>query len=163
MSKEPKKSAVWYIAATHYLTAGFAIPLIIGIALAFTVQPFVTSEIAFRALSLVTIIVALWLGVMYSARYLKKAYIITDPAKVVKLSSLYFIVIRGGLTLAILGAGSASLGMDLGSPGMPMLYAYTALELLAACIVFYVASKKYVQTSLHAEPAATPAPVPPVT
>ncbi len=96
--KKRKKSANWYVAATHYLTSGFVVPFLIYLVSGFTIMPFVESLNSF-ALNIATRaiigILAIWLGIMYSARYLRKAYIIDNESKekVVNLSTIYFAVL----------------------------------------------------------------------
>jgi hypothetical protein len=95
--KEKKQSANWYIAATHYLTAGFAMPfvigLIVGLPLAFLFKD--GNLLILSLLSGVVWIFSVWAGVLYSSKYLNKTYIIKNSAKIIKLATIYFVVIRG--------------------------------------------------------------------
>jgi hypothetical protein len=81
--KPKKQSAYWNIAATHYLTAGFAMPFLVGLVINFTVVPLIPSDLSKELLIGISImvlvafkIIAVWLGVWYSARYLAKNYVI---------------------------------------------------------------------------------------
>ncbi len=80
--KERKKSSNWYMAATHYLTAGFAIPFVIGLVATLLVRvglsTFFSVPLLLTIFLLVIGVLSIWLGTMYSANYLKKAYIIDD-------------------------------------------------------------------------------------
>ncbi len=93
-----KQSSNWYIAATHYLTAGFAVPLLLGFLASFLALmiPFFTAGIGKVLFEFILLVLGLWLGVMYSARYLKKIYIITSKNKqrIVNLATIYFVVLR---------------------------------------------------------------------
>lgn len=132
--KEKKHSANWNIAATHYLTAGFAIPFIVnlvgGIILARIIP---TGLILYLALALLNLL-GVWLGVKYSAGYLRKTYIITDKNKIVKLTTIYFCVLSGlyFISQAVLQKVT---GIDL---------FLEAIRLAAIGVVLYVASQKYI-------------------
>ena len=81
--KELKQSNKWNIAATHYLTAGFAMPILISIAvdLLFTVPgPFIIIS---------SWLFSIFIGVVYSASYLNKTYIIEDVKTIAKISTIY--------------------------------------------------------------------------
>ena len=134
--KERKQSSSWYIAATHYLTAGFAIPLIVNIIAAFTVVPFLVSTgspIVVFAGTLAIGLIAIWFGVMYSANYVKKTYIILDPKRVVKFSTEYLIVVLGGILVFFQMAQGVTIEGVISS----------AINLAVVVAVFNFASTKY--------------------
>lgn len=145
--KEPKKSANWYIAATHFLTAGFAIPLIGSLIFGFIIAPLlvrIDSVLLVAASSLIITALAVWFGVMYSARYLKRTYIIEDKGKIVRFSIAYLIVLSIGFLL---------LQIFLGKPGdMDILFNISNLGLRA--VLFYVASNKYITYNAYAKTAS---------
>ena len=93
-----KQSSNWYIAATHFLTAGFVVPLLLGFLASFlaSIIPFSTSLIREVLFGFIFLVLAIWLGTMYSARYLKKTYVITSESKqrIVNLATIYFVVLR---------------------------------------------------------------------
>lgn len=93
-----KQSSNWYIAATHYLTAGFVVPLLLGFLASFLalMVPFFTAGIGEVLFGFIFLVLAIWLGTMYSARYLKKTYVITSESKqrIVNLATIYFVVLR---------------------------------------------------------------------
>lgn len=100
-NKAPKKSPNWNIAATHFLTAGFVMPYLVvatsGIVLSLQGPVMQTAVWLF----------GLFLGVAYSASYIKKTYIISDAEAVSKLAAIYCAVFFGGLTvLAIIEPSS---------------------------------------------------------
>ncbi len=85
--KSPKISSKWNIAATHYLTAGFAMPIIINLLVG----------IIFDNPGNI-IVIGSWLlgiiaGVIYSARYVRKTYIIKDVVAISRITVLYNVVI----------------------------------------------------------------------
>lgn len=133
-----KQSAAWYIAATHWLTSGFVIPLIstfiIGsiIFLVFKKDP-ETAGTVFDFASIFYYPLVAWLGVMYSARYINKKYIIKNSSEIVKLSTLYIIVLGGGYRLFQIINTYNLKGEYIG--------------FILAVVAFYIASKKYIRTS----------------
>ncbi|MBI2053897.1 MAG: hypothetical protein HYT36_00995 [Candidatus Staskawiczbacteria bacterium] len=93
-----KQSPNWYIAATHYLTAGFVPPLLLGFLASFiaSISPLFIAGISKVLFGFIFLVLAIWLGTMYSAKYLKKTYVITSESKqrIVNLATFYFIVLR---------------------------------------------------------------------
>lgn len=134
---EKKQASDWYLALTHTLTSGFVIPLLIGIVYAFAVAPFLGFEQQSSSDALLTVAVSLfslWLGVMYSARYINASYVITDPSRIVNLSTIYFAVLVGVFLIAdvitFLNADQA------------LYAAIDSAGLIASCGLFYYVSKK---------------------
>lgn len=150
--KQPKTARTWYIAATHYLTAGFVIPLLGGIAFSILAAYIVgrwgylgfnpaTFSIIFTALHTLVAAALIWGGVVYSSRYLLKRYIIPDASVVIRLATIYMIVLF--LVFFIIN-------ITWPDP----LYPPTAIDLIIEFVnivvltaVFYFASKKYVGTN----------------
>lgn len=90
--KELKKSSDLYIAITHYLTAGFALPLVIHF-----IWGYIVSSVSLGGNIIVlgyvlTAIFASWAGTVYSVRYLKKTYVINPGNKIFRYSSALFII-----------------------------------------------------------------------
>lgn len=133
--KERKKSANWYIAATHYLTAGFAIPILIGLVATFIIFPLLSlkSAILIFWFKSVLSILAIWLGVIYSARYLRETYIIENRNSIVNLSTTYFVIIGTACTLFDVFSGKI----------MGTVIVYNFIWLVVAAILFYIFSKRY--------------------
>ncbi len=137
--KKRKKSANWYVAATHYLTAGFVVPFFVFLVSSLALIPLVAS-LDLLILEIATLVgmifLSIWLGVMYSARYLRKAYIIDEEAKrkVVKLSTIYFAVLNGGPL--------ATLAFLLGQPAALIVVAIMAF-------MFYSMSQRYISLSIE--------------
>lgn len=133
--KEKKASADWYIAATHWLTAGFVVPfllnLVVGILLVLLLggDDLLLLSISFGILYVISI----WLGVMYSAKYLDKTYIIKDAHNIALISTIYLAIIGGGFRLSRLLENENFL--------------YEFLGFVIGVVVFYVASKKYVKNN----------------
>lgn len=142
--KEKKQSANWYIAATHYLTAGFVIPFLVSLIAGIIAVPFVAiinpgaTKNSLIVLIVVTalMLVALYLGVIYSSRYLAKTYIIKDSAKIVKLSVIYMIVIFVIFRIDALGEDGLTNGNII-----------NIVHNIIAVAIFYTTSKKYVKNS----------------
>jgi len=132
--KEKKISADWYIAATHWLTAGFAIPLIIGFVAAIPLALFFAKEaIIFQISISVLSILSVWLGVMYSASYVNKTYVIKNPLVIVKIATVYLVVIGGGLRLYEVSQ-TKTVGIEF-------------ITFIIGVAVFYFTSKRYIKSS----------------
>lgn len=145
-----KSSPNWNIAATHYLTAGFAIPMFFVI-----VAGFVLVQLGVEAepLSVVSIftnilwLVSIWLGVMYSASYLAKNYIIVEASKIVVLSTIYRVIlttlfIGGGIIFAVISEDAVLAT----TPTLEMI-----VSSIFGTILFYIASSRYVKSDGFAQ------------
>jgi hypothetical protein len=134
--KEKKQSANWYIAVTHYLTSGLAIPFVINLALGFPLVAIFAGNMLALQISIVLVgLLAIWLGVKYSAWYINKTYIVENFSKVVNISTIYFVVLKMGWTLL----------------SMPKVinnnYLIQVLFAIINCVVFYLLSKKYLNNT----------------
>jgi hypothetical protein len=95
--KELKKSANWNIAATHYLTAGFVMPILVSMVGNIVIGALgITSAHVIAVLQITVYILSIWLGVMYAARYLRKTYIVDDKYSVIRIATIYFVVLHVG-------------------------------------------------------------------
>jgi len=139
---KPKKAAnSWNIAATHGLIAGFIIPFMINAAGGFLMGFLLPESILANVLIMVTlafilIIISIYFGVIYSAKYLNKKYIIKNKTKVINLSTIFTAII----TFIIHGVGYYLNNSPLTSQGMAISF----ISLLTTIILFYVLSYKYV-------------------
>ncbi|OGF63120.1 hypothetical protein A2662_02450 [Candidatus Giovannonibacteria bacterium RIFCSPHIGHO2_01_FULL_45_33] len=132
---EKKKSASWYIAATHWLTSGFVIPFILTFVIALILGLIfgadVTKGASLIALSLIVYMPLIyWLGVMYSARYINKKYFIENKNEIAKLATLYLAIVGGGFRVLQILNGSG--------------LTFEHIGFFLAIIAFYIASKKYI-------------------
>jgi len=135
--KEKKQSANWNIAATHYLTAGFAIPFILNLILGIPMVLLLgDNNLAVNIASPILGALIVWPSVMYSAKYVNKTYIIKDSQKVITLAMIYMIIIAGGLQLRNLLIANFDVASILNIVGV-----------IAIVIVFYVTSKKYIKNT----------------
>jgi len=132
--KEKKHSADWYIAATHYLTAGFVIPFIINFVGAIFLVSFLLTGLKLYLILILLNLLGVWFGVKYSAAYLKKTYIITNKNKIIKLATMYYGVIFG-LYITIQVMSQKVTGND---------FVFEVIKFIAIAYVLYVASKKYI-------------------
>ncbi len=131
---KPKKSSpAWYIAATHYLTSGFAVPLIIGLIAGWILTSFNASMIVTNTVFFITFPLSLCLGVIYSAKYIKKVYVIGESQRIITFSTAYLIIVNGGLNI------------------MKMIrlqsFDYLFLSVLLGIFVFYIFSKKFIRNN----------------
>ena len=142
-----KKSSNWYIAATHYLTAGFAIPFVIGLIASFLIRAgapaFLSAPLLLMVFLLVIRVLSIWLGIKYSANYLKKAYIIEDKDKIVNLATTYFVVLNFGYFLVQIFSSNKFIGRGLAGADT----AYSLVEIIIAVVLFYIFSKKYIRNT----------------
>lgn len=131
--KEKKKSSNWYIAATHYITAGFAPSFLGGIAFSFIavslISSGVTNEYLFAFLRALFFLIIIYLGVRYSASYLNKAYVIKDKNRVVNLATTYYIILN------VIGLGILGRSLTI------------AIINIVLAVLFYTFSKKYIKNS----------------
>lgn len=135
--KEKKQSKDWYIAATHWLTAGFVMPLIVGLILGIPVM-LITGEnnaVLFQVLMQIIWIFTIWLGVMYSAKFLAKTYIIKDSNNIARLATIYLGVVGSLVRIKNL------------SNGMDVIYVINLVFFVVGVAVFYILSKKYIKNS----------------
>ena len=127
--KEKKQSKNWNIAATHYLTAGFAIPFIINLVLGFPITTLIGEDNQ-TLLTFTTSIIwifGIWPGVIYSANYVNKTYIIKNSGNIVKLATIYFGVLNGVVGLLFLPLSITNLIIH-------------ALSFIVGITVFYILS-----------------------
>lgn len=120
------------IALTHFLTAGFAIPVIVGAMGYLLLQFFPDQSTFFRYLfGLVLGIVAIWLGTRYSAHYLKTTHHLAHADRVITLSLLFLILLG---TLRLLFSFQT---------GDTTIMIYDTLQFVVMTSLFYLFSKKY--------------------
>ena len=136
-----KQSANWYIAATHYLTAGFVVPLLGGLVAGILLAALnVNNPTQLYVIRALVAVVLIYLGVMYSARYVNKTYVITDARKIVNLSTIYIIVLSV-IFIAFPAWYAASKGLVTSTNDIQ----FQALNVIITVVVFYFASKKYIK------------------
>jgi len=88
-TKPKKESKTWYLSATHLLTSIITIPLLL-----LTIPNYLafgSGNQFFMDLVYILYTPSIWIGVIYSANYINKKYIINDKSKIVKLSTIYLI------------------------------------------------------------------------
>lgn len=139
MPKPKKNSADWYIATTHFLTAGFAIPLLGGLAFAYiNALIFPQDGVLIRVAAFSEGVALVYFGVMYAAAYVNKTYVIRDARRIVTLSTTYYIVLG-----VVFFAVPLLLLSKSGSIPAPDLF--VAISSIIGVAVFYFASKKYIR------------------
>lgn len=147
-----KQSDDWYIAATYFLTVGMTM---IGISVLFSIVDIILTalfpEINVLAqnniLSLIYIIIkkilVIWLGVIYSAKYLTKTYVIKNVKNIVILATIYAVFIGG-----ILMAGFTGLILKVTDVMDAQKFIIDSLAgYIVGNVVFYLFSKKYLKNS----------------
>jgi hypothetical protein len=137
--KETKKSANWYIAATHLLTAGIAPPFLVNIVVNIIVRSLnITSLIILYPILIISYILAIWLGVLYSANYLKKTYVIENKEAIVNLSSIYLVVGYIALMFIVIISGRWA--------GL-LWFVLKVVSSIICVALFYFLSMKYVSNT----------------
>ncbi|KXB07827.1 hypothetical protein AKJ56_02265 [candidate division MSBL1 archaeon SCGC-AAA382N08] len=142
----PQKASSWYIAATHYLTTaliGGILSRIIMIGI-FVLLPELHSAIESLALLVVSTF-SVGLAVWYSsAKVLKKKYTVKEKDRIIKLSTIYFIVL--GLLALILyifkGAFSTSSEVEI------ITFIFRTINLIVLLVVFRWGSKKFIKVEV---------------
>ena len=133
--KEKKISAEWYVAATHWLTAGFAIPFVLALLLGMPLAILlgddnnILLDVAFGILN----VIGIWLGVLYSSKYLDKTYVIKNANKIVILSTIFIILVGGGFRVYKFFQSG--------------VFSYEYIGFATGIVIFYLASKKYVKNN----------------
>lgn len=137
--KPKKQSSNWYIAATHYLTAGFVVPLIGSLILGFIVVT-IPLELGSMILGIIMFLAGatlVYFGVVYSSSYINKTYIILNPQSIVNLSTTYIAIVT---IVRFVIKNNASILADTN------VILSVAQEVIIL-VVFYFASKKFIKAS----------------
>lgn len=136
--KERKQSADWNIAATHWLTSGFAIPFlmtfIIGIPLVILIGE--KNIIPLAIASSIVYFFSIWLGIIYSSKYIAKTYIVKDKDKIANLATIYLAVLGGGFRL-----------YGLFTKGVSIELIIDACAFVIIVLIFHIFSKKYLRNT----------------
>ncbi len=144
--KEPRPSNAWNIAATHFLTAGFAIPfavsIVFGLVFGATLEK---GTLLYSITGIAVDLAAMWLGVKYSARYLRRHYIFSDARRIIKIATVYFVVFYGlydlvQMGLAVFAAAEQGITQDMET--LPLGFAIMIIDSILIGVVFYNTSKK---------------------
>ncbi len=135
--KERKQSKDWYIAATHWLTAGFAIPFIIALVVGIPAIALIgkNNTIVLTIIMSAVWILSIWLGVMYAAKYVNKTYIVKNNENIAKLATIYLGVLGGGYRLINLSKGITTESI------------IDIVFFVVGVTIFYTLSKKYIKNS----------------
>lgn len=147
MTKEKplKPARTWYVAATHWLTAGFVMPFIAALVLnmlmgAVDFEP--TRGVMEVSIEALIAVLGFGLGSVYAARYIHKKYVIDKPKTIANLAAIYSLVVNavfvaGSVILSYRSAQKAQEFFDgadfAASPSEVAIY--TAINLGIAAIV----------------------------
>lgn len=135
--KQKKQSKDWYIAATLWLTAGFAIPLIAMLVLGIPAQMVIgeNNPILFTTVISIIWVFSIYLGTIYAAKYVNKTYIIKNSDNIAKIAAIYLVVLGGGFRLFNL------------IKGFHIALMIDSVFFIIGIAVFYTLSKKYIKNS----------------
>lgn len=141
---DKKLSSNYFIAAAHWLASGFAIPMLLvygfGIPLSLMIgdrMPLVfVVSISFIQL------VGIWLGVLFSSKYIASRYIVGNKVRVVSIATLYLIFI-----------GVAYRVFDyVNNPGLDFARTIDWVTFAVIALLFYVLSNKYIVNTANVPP-----------
>lgn len=142
-----KASAPAFIAAVHYILAGFVIPFLggflLGIVLGIAGVPVGQGPLGGLIMAPFSLLL-LFLGVMYSSRFVQKRYIIPDAMQIVNLSTIYLVAIRAlfmALGVAFLLSAAAAGTPEAGA--LPMIVGIGIVQTILETAVFYFSSKNF--------------------
>lgn len=134
--KEKKQAANWYIGATHFLTAGFVMPLLVNLIGGLLIYSIFKEGVIAQISSLFLLVLAIWLGVKYSSNYITKNYVIKNIDEVIKFSLAFFLLSFIYLISQILN--KKIVGLDI---------LFSSVRLILSIGLFYFFSKKYLHNS----------------
>lgn len=135
-----KKSSNWYIGTTHFLTAGFAFPWIANFIAIILIKALGIEGTLMQIVALAVWLGGLYVGIIYSAKYLAKTYESYDKNRVVKQGTMYHIIFPV-FTLLMAVLFSTQPQYEVNPAGI-------AVSLTASAItayLFYIWSHKMVQ------------------
>jgi hypothetical protein len=139
--KERKASADWYIATTHYFTFG-AISALVYVTLVACVIFLNLSANVFLVLTTMVSPITVWLGVMYSANYIHKTYMVKNKTKIVNLSTIYLLVVA-----LIIMAIPLLLNTSTNFSSRIITFVINVVYLTILAGIFYIASNKYIKNT----------------
>ena len=155
MSKLKKDSRIWYLAFTHSLTVGFAIPFIFLTLWRMVLLPMLQKMNVSYLPEVGTIffsIFVLWLSVWYSARYINNTYYVENKKKLLIFSTVYFAVVQFGIDFLIILNSSSNIDFLL----YWLLYStyiiiFISIVNIVYIYAFYYFSKKYIKEDRRSE------------
>lgn len=137
MEESSKKNvSAWYAAATHFLTAGFVIPFVVRI-IGVILFALIIKESNPTINGIVTVVlgvIGIWLGIMYSSKYIYKKYVVSNYKSVINLSTLYLVI------LEVIFAYFLVINTEVTKTEMY----YTLAYYIVLIVSFYLFSKKYI-------------------
>jgi hypothetical protein len=139
--KKKKQIKDWQIAIIHWLIAGVAMPFLFSAVFGCEVKKIVESfgVIVWLVILGEAIKFALvWLGIVYSAKYIAKTFTIKNSDKIVKIATIYLVVFVGGFRLLFFDSSN------------PINYVFSSMHLISLLVVapfFYFVSKNYIKNN----------------
>lgn len=142
-----KHSSNIYIGFRHYIIAGLAVPILFGILASILLNYILQLSLGQYEPTIINLI-GILLGTIYSARYLKRTFIITNPETIVRYSIAWFIIIQAVFTLLPYILSSVSplftYPLFLAYGGNNYFSFYSVVITLLEIILLYFVSKKYI-------------------
>jgi len=138
--REKKTPRTWYLAITHFLTSWLIIPFLFGVIfLLITSVPSVSEVVAgnlFLVLSQAVGIIGIWVGTIYSSKFIHHRYNIQEPQKVLLLSSSL---------AAILALISVLFFFISEDAVFTDVLISAAAEIVAVSVFYYVSKKEFLR------------------
>lgn len=145
---QKKQAASWKIAVIHWLIGGFVIPTVGSRVLAMLVpHGLYSSNIIIGSIVTYAVsILIVFLGAMYSAKYVSRKYAIQDSVSVVKLATTYFVIqsIASWIFLLFLITKVPVFALVMSIALPPPLLLLGLIVGIVNVFVFYFVSRKYI-------------------
>ena len=129
LNKGKRDASNGLIATIHFVVAGFLLPFIIITVISYIIRLFFDETLFILGAGLIIGPLSIWLGVLYTAKFINKHYTINDVSKIIKLATIYYVVFY--ILLFIISGGNF----------------YSIAPAVIGVFVFYFTSKKYIKMS----------------
>lgn len=143
--------STWYLASIHFLRGGVFAPIIVNFVIGFLILfPIGLSNKELMSTLMIIVgipssILGVWIGSIYSAKYINKMYIVHDAENLVLYATIYMAVISIVFHAVNLIRGASKF--------IFMEEVTTVIRFVGMLIVFYIISKKYIYNTTVEESA----------
>lgn len=140
-----KNSSNAWIGFRHFIVAGLATPVLLNIilaVLAYTIFPGIITISGVIGVETLVSAIGLYLGVLYSVKWLKKTFVISSPNSIINISVAWFIAFQLLLSFSFYLTGSAILATTLKDTPT-----FLFINVLVLAIVFYVLNRIFLKSN----------------
>lgn len=146
--------STWYLALIHFLRGGVFAPIVVnfvvGFPILFTIG--LSNKELMSTLMLVLDIplsvLGVWIGSVYSAKYIDKVYIVNDAQGLVLRATIYMAVILTLFHVVNIIRGASTF--------ISVKEITTVIGFVGMLIAFYIISKKYIRNTVVEETVVIP-------